>query len=121
MLFGAGGIFSELGYLWRLVGYERLGRFLGGLGGSSSSLLNVKSITCPIDLLAPPDVVTAERSPGDPVDTVELISPAVAESRGILVISRRSSSSSPFACSSFRFGEALASAVWNSPLGSIMT
>lgn len=117
MSFNLGGIFSELGYLERLIEYG--GRFLGGLGGSSSSLLNVKSITCPIGLLALPDGVITECSLEDPGGIVELISPL--EIRGIFLISRRSSSSSLLACSPLRFGEASASAVWNSPLGSIIT
>ena len=103
--------FSELGYLWSPVGYEGLDRFLGGRGGSSSSLLNVKSITWPIGLLALLDVVTAECSLEDPGGIIELTSREVAEIRGILLISRRSSSSSPLSCSPLCFGEALVSAV----------
>ena len=123
MPFNTDGIFSELGYLERLIEYAGLAIFFDGRGGSSSSLLNVKSIICPIGLLALLEAVITECSLEDPggVLEIELISPLTAAIRGIFLISWRSSSSSLLARSPPPFGEALESVVWYSPLGSMMT
>lgn len=76
---------------------------LGALGGSSSSLLNVKSITCPIDLLVLPDGAITECSLDDSGGVfveVELLAPI----RVISEISTSSSSSPLLGCSPLRLG-----------------
>jgi hypothetical protein len=84
-----------------------VGRLLGALGGSSSSLLNVKSMTCDIDRLEPPDGATTECSLDGSagVCETESTSPLTAENRGPCLISTNSSSSPLCACSPLRFGE----------------